>query len=174
MRRWEGVHSMLVAVSILLVAVSLAGAANGIEDGPGYCFKDVIVSGAGVPSANGRYCFQYMEDGRPFYDSTCYPEPNIYNYIAFQNASPLGPGWIVRSFYYWPSCSVWYFNPKNSSVPPSTGWVLMHIYPGCGCSGFPAPTLSGGEPCGDDRDEALRIVPAGIVGYLDRGFLDSE
>ena len=177
-RRKLGVGWLAVLVGVALL-VGTVPALGQWSECPDCCFEDVVVSGAGAWWANERYEYdEYAGElhyGRPVFDFES--AGGVYSSgVVYYREGSGATGWFMEAVQDWGGydyCWVLYYNPSSALTPPSTGWVLDHIYSDeCGdIDGLPAPRLSGGEPCGSGGGE---IVPGGLEGFLDRGWPEGE
>jgi len=175
MRREETVLWLLLCVGILIAAVPMPGLASEPEACPECCFEDVTVRGAGALWVNQTYEFVWLHDGCPTFRVIRYLDGNrmVLGYLEYY----AGHGWRLWAFLESSGgtylCHARYSNYRCTSTPPATGWVLAYIDPPflCDCGdGLPPPRLSGGNPCGG----ATELVPAGLAGFLDRGWTEDE
>jgi len=167
--RWEGVCCALVCGLVLVGAVLPALGAD-------ECYEDVIVSGSGVAWANVRLQFYGMHDVYPSFGTSW--TDGIHEYVVQLWYYAADDNWHlpaqVRIDPVTYCVAVYINDDVSSTVPPSTGWYL-DFSAGCLCDGdgLPPPRVSGGEPCGL-TDALTKLVPAGLAGFLDRGWPEGE
>jgi len=170
-RRKVGVGWLAVLVGVAVLMAALAGFAD--EE----CYEDVIVRGSGFAWVNVRLEFDSMFHGYPHFEAQWTGDGGLtYTiqlwYYDIENRWHLPATMRIDSSTY---CNVVYLNDDvSSSTPPSTGWYQQFVA-GCLCEGdgLPAPTLSGGEPCGLAA-ALIELLPAGLAGFLDRGRPEGE
>ena len=172
-KNWR-LAGVLLATMVAVAAFGAIAFADGSRADP--CYEDVVVSGAGTGAANNAYEFFAMLFERP-----AFAKSGV-GYVVYQDdGSGYDEGWYVAVGT--GDEMIMYYNPSSAMTPPADKW---EVYTGPMFGGqtniaeAPAPTLSGGGPCGGDNGGDDGVPPAprfvAVVGTGDAGagaFLDS-
>jgi hypothetical protein len=106
------------------------------------CYENLYVSGAGSAVVNGCYPFENM-----FFGKAAYSINMVYAVYWFEPESR----WIVID----DNDVVYYANNQKTDTPPRSGWYVVD-------GSLPAPSMSGGEPCGEpSQPPPIEITGAG-------------
>ncbi|UCF10339.1 MAG: hypothetical protein JSW65_01275, partial [Candidatus Bipolaricaulota bacterium] len=127
------------------------------------CYEDLVIRGAGASTVNGVLSFEGMMSVEPSYRN-----PDREGDWIKGDLCPwvfkAGGKWVIAQyepFSPYLHGATLYFVFADTPTPPRAGWEV-------GTFGrSPAPTISGGYPC-------IELVPAGLAGFLDRGWPEGE